>query len=141
MFKSNRWIAGAAFNDYYFAHGLMSFLAHKLIWVAEKDGKRTAVYFLNNSWCNNKAEPVAVEIDDDTKFSLWHPVFSTVADIELWRAFMMDYKIVQPLKQAYREVYLLTDAEINTITYSNRMAAHILKQHQFNSLAKTRGWK
>lgn len=50
-------------------------------------------------------------------------------------------KIVQPLKQAFREVYLLTDAEINTRTYSNRMAAHILKQHQFNSLAKTRGWK
>lgn len=38
-------------------------------------------------------------------------------------------------------MYLLTDAEINTVSYSNRMAAHILKQHQFNSLAKIRGWK
>lgn len=54
---------------------------------------------------------------------------------------MMHHHVIQPLKQAYREVYLLTDAEINTRTYSNRMAAHILKQHQFNSLAKTRGWK
>jgi hypothetical protein len=43
--------------------------------------------------------------------------------------------------RAFREIYLLTDAEINTRVYSNRMAAHILKQHQFNSLAKGRGWK
>src|SRR6202000_3394798 len=50
-------------------------------------------------------------------------------------------EIVQPLKQAFREVYLLTDAERDTRSYSNRMAAHLLKQHQFNSLAKARGWK
>ena len=141
MFKSNRWIAGPAFDEYYFAHGLMSYLAHKLIWTTENNGKRTAVFYLNNTWCNNKGEEVQIEMTEDTLFSLWHPVFSTVAEIELWRAFMMECKIVQPLKQAYREVYLLTDAEINTVTYSNRMAAHILKQHQFNSLAKIRGWK
>jgi len=35
----------------------------------------------------------------------------------------------------------VTEAEVNTRTYSNRMAAHILKQHQFNSLAKLRDWK
>ena len=35
----------------------------------------------------------------------------------------------------------MTDAEVRTKSYSNRMAAHILKQHQFNMLAKTRGWK
>ena len=38
-------------------------------------------------------------------------------------------------------MYILTAAEINTKSYSNRMAAHLLKQHQFNMLAKTRGWK
>ena len=141
MFKSNRWIAGPAFNEYYFAHGLMSYIAHKLIWTIEHKGKRIAVFYLNNTWCTNKGETVEVEMNDDSLFSLWHPVFSTVADVELWRAFMMEHKIVQPLKQAYREVYLLTEAEINTGTYSNRMAAHILKQHQFNSLAKIRGWK
>lgn len=141
MFKSNRWIAGPAFNEYYFAHGLMSYIAHKLIWTIEHKEKRIAVFYLNNTWCTNKGETVEVEMNDDMLFSLWHPVFSTVADVELWRAFMMEHKIVQPLKQAYREVYLLTDAEINTGTYSNRMAAHILKQHQFNSLAKIRGWK
>ncbi len=40
-----------------------------------------------------------------------------------------------------RQVYLLTDAERATGTYSNRFAAHILRQHQFNALAATRGWR
>ena len=45
----------------------------------------------------------------------------------------------QPFKQAHREVYLLTDAERNTRTYSNRFAAHIIRQHQFNALCAARG--
>ena len=36
---------------------------------------------------------------------------------------------------------MLTDAERRTNTYSNRFAAHLLKQHQFNALAALRGWK
>lgn len=73
--------------------------------------------------------------------SLWHPALASTQETTQWRVFLSGQKIQQPLKQAYREVYLLTDAEINTRTYSNRMASHILKQHQFNMLAKTRGWK
>ena len=37
-------------------------------------------------------------------------------------------------------MYLLTDAERNTGTYSNRFAGHILRQHQFHSLTAIRGW-
>src|SRR5262249_7874808 len=37
--------------------------------------------------------------------------------------------------------YLLTDAERRTATYSNRYAAHILRQHQFNALCAARGWR
>ena len=54
---------------------------------------------------------------------------------------MVELEIVQPTKQAYREVYLLTDAERNTRTYSNRMAAHMLKQHQMATLMAARGWR
>lgn len=53
----------------------------------------------------------------------------------------MQLELKQLIKQAYREIYLLTDAEVQTKVYSNRMAAHLLKQHQFNSLAKLRGWR
>jgi hypothetical protein len=38
-------------------------------------------------------------------------------------------------------VYLLTDAGLQTETYSNRFAAHILRQHQFEALAQQTGWR
>ena len=49
--------------------------------------------------------------------------------------------MTQPFKQAHREVYLLAEAERSSEIYSNRFAAHILRQSQFRALAKTRGWK
>jgi hypothetical protein len=49
--------------------------------------------------------------------------------------------ITQPFKQAHREIYLLTDAERTTETYSNRFAAHVLRQHQFKALCDQRGWR
>jgi hypothetical protein len=48
--------------------------------------------------------------------------------------------VTQPFKQAHREVYVLTDAERQTKTYSNRFAAHILRQHQLAALCQSRGW-
>lgn len=42
---------------------------------------------------------------------------------------------------AHREIYVLTDAERTTRVYSNRFAAHIVRQHQFNALCAARGWK
>jgi hypothetical protein len=48
--------------------------------------------------------------------------------------------VVQPFKQAYRELYVLTEAERTSGTYSNRFAAHILRQHQFKRLCDERGW-
>ena len=43
-----------------------------------------------------------------------------------WRTFLLDRRIRQPFKQAFREIYILTPAEVETGTYSNRFAAHIL---------------
>ena len=40
-----------------------------------------------------------------------------------------------------QEVYLLTGAEQTTGVYSNRFAAHIIRQHQFNALCVARGWR
>ncbi len=49
--------------------------------------------------------------------------------------------MVQPFKQAHREIYILTDAECQTGTYTNRFAAHILRQHQFAAIAQVCGWQ
>ncbi len=54
-------------------------------------------------------------------------------EVLAWRDRLAELELCQPFKQAHREVYLLTDAERTTRTYSNRFAAHVLKQHQFNA--------
>jgi len=139
MFKVIRTLNWTHFQEYYFNHGLVSFIARKIIWTFEKQGQKTDFLYIEGQWLNYKNEKI--EPDDTYTISLWHPSSASVHEIRKWREFLIEKKIQQPLKQAFREVYILTDAEINTRTYSNRMAAHLLRQHQFNSLAKMRGWK
>ncbi len=62
-------------------------------------------------------------------------------EVLAWRSWLEKHEIVQPFKQAHREIYIVTDAERQTQVYSNRFAAQILKQHQFNALGVARGWK
>ncbi len=139
MFREGRQMTGAAFEKYYLQHGLMSYLAKRLIWNFITEDKTVAAIRMNEHWVNAKNE--IVDSSKAAYISLWHPVHATVEEIKEWRDFFVFHELQQPLKQAYREVYLLTDAEVNTRSYSNRMAAHLLRQHQFNSLAKARGWR
>lgn len=140
MLKVERSFTWQQFNSLYLYHGLMGSLARKLIWTFEHEGIIATAIYQNNTWVNPTGE-LPFEPNDSTVIKLWHPAFASITAIQDWRLWLIDQQITQPIKQAFREVYLLTDAELNTRTYSNRMAAHILKQHQFNSLAKLRGWR
>lgn len=77
----------------------------------------------------------------ETTVSLWHPIEADAEPVLEWRRRLAALDVVQPFKQAHREVYLLTDAERATEIYSNRFAAHILRQHQMNALCRARGWR
>jgi len=129
------------FAQYYVQHGLLSLLARPLIWRLHRpDGTFQDALYLADTWQDAHGQPVLAP-DADTHVQLWHPVLAPAAEVLAWRELLEKHQIRQPLKQAFREVYLLTPPEERTATYSNRMAAHILKQHQFNSLAKLRGWR
>ncbi|MGY0216460.1 DUF4132 domain-containing protein [Endozoicomonadaceae bacterium StTr2] len=128
---------GRSLGDFerdYLNHGLISTLARKLIWMLDD----TPALFYDNGW--QDVQGASLSPDKQTQVRLWHPVFSSSEQIMAWRDRLEVLEIRQPLKQAYREVYPLTDAEVTTRVYSNRMAAHILKQYQFNALATLRGW-
>jgi hypothetical protein len=71
---------------------------------------------------------------------LWHPVHASTAQVRQWRDYLASAGSAQPFKQAFREVYLLTAAELETRVYSNRFAAHILRYNQAYALVKERGW-
>jgi hypothetical protein len=139
MLRSNRTMTLDYFKEKYIQHGLLSFVINKVIFKFSNDTAECLAIYINNQWISINHDPVG--IDQFTTVSLWHPVTSSTNEVKEWRQFLLEGQIQQPFKQAYREIYLLTEAEINTRTYSNRMASHILKQHQYVTLAKGRNWK
>jgi hypothetical protein len=81
-----------------------------------------------------------VGLTDDAMIELWHPLGRPIEEVRAWRERIEALGITQPFKQAHREIYVLTDAERQTETYSNRFASHVLRQHQFAALCRERGW-
>jgi hypothetical protein len=126
-------------QPWYLDHPLVSHFSTRLIWEFEQGGEtRTAIPWQGNlvDWAGH-----AVQFSKHARVRMWHPIRSDVQTILSWRCWLEDHQVRQPFKQAHREVYLLTDAERETETYSNRFASHIVRQHQFASLCRERGWK
>ncbi|HEX9386053.1 MAG TPA: DUF4132 domain-containing protein [Anaerolineales bacterium] len=124
----------------YINHPLIGTIARRLIWKFSKDDEAASAIWFDGRLVGRDGKAVD-RLGDSTTVELWHPIHAE-PDVTLeWRRWLMEHEIRQPFKQAYREIYLLTDAEQNTRTYSNRYAAHILRQHQFNSLCAAKGWK
>lgn len=119
----------------YLNHPFLSRYTSKLIW--HFDDQETGI-LLDNEIVDFNKNPV--DISQFKKVKLWHPIYSEINSVTSWRNFILANELKQPFKQAYREIYIVTDAEIATNNYSNRFAAHILYQHQFAALAKTRDW-
>jgi hypothetical protein len=123
-------------RERYLDHGLVGAIARRLIWtldgvsVIHPDGRLTR---------HDSSPPPSPTPASSVR--LWHPVDADPSEVHAWRRFLEEREITQPFKQAHREVYLLTAAEEQTRTYSNRFAAHILRQHQMAALARARGWR
>lgn len=124
-----------AWRERYLNHPLVGTIARRLIW--RIDG--TPALCLDGTPSDVEGSPLSPGAD--AQVTLWHPVGCTIDEVTAWRRRLEALGVTQPFKQAHREVYLLTDAERRTRTYSNRFAAHILRQHQFNALCGARGWK
>jgi hypothetical protein len=122
-------------RERYLDHPLIGTIARRLLWCV--DG--TPALFRDGTPTDVNGNPIAH--GKTAEIRLWHPVASNVEQITAWRRRLEELEITQPFKQAHRELYLLTDAERNTHTYSNRFAAHVLRQHQFNALCAARGWR
>ncbi|MDW5322654.1 DUF4132 domain-containing protein [Plantactinospora sp. KLBMP9567] len=71
---------------------------------------------------------------------LWHPIRAGVDEVRGWRDLLTERRLRQPLRQAFREVYLLTPAEDQTGDHSLRFAAHVVHYRQLYALLKGRGW-
>lgn len=78
----------------------------------------------------------------DAPVMLAHPYHLYQAEsLAAWQREIVHRRIVQPFKQAFRELYLLTPAEQETYTFSNRFAGHVLDARIAGKLFGTRGWR
>lgn len=134
QFLARRQWAYAAWRERCLDHPLVGTLARRLLWTV---GGLPCGY-ADGELRTLSDTPVIAE--PGAAVELWHPVDRDPAEVVAWRDWLERHAITQPFKQAHREVYLLTGAERGTGTYSNRFAAHILRQHRFHSLAAVRGW-
>jgi hypothetical protein len=122
-------------RERYIDHPLVGTIARRLIWLAGD----TPVLAVDGAVTDMDGKKL--DLPPDHQIRLWHPVERGVAEVLALRKRIESLGIVQPFKQAHREVYLLTDAERRSASYSNRFAAHILRQHQFNALCGARQWR
>jgi hypothetical protein len=129
-----------AWQERYHNQPLVSGLARRLIWHFRQEDKAVLAAWHDGHFVNVEDIPVDW-LSPATRVRLWHPLGSEVATVRAWRGWLERHQVTQPFKQAHREIYILTDAELQTGTYSNRFAGHIIRQHQFAALARERGWK
>lgn len=119
----------------YADHGTLSLLARRIIFQANN-----SISFMptRDGCVDMNGKPI--QISPSASISLWHPLDAKAGETTTWRQNLIDLGIIQPFRQAWRETYLITDAERSTATYSNRFAGQILKQHQMRALAIANGW-
>ena len=127
------------FRTRYLDHPLVGIVARRLVWRFQDDARQA-----DGIWFDGKlvaSDDKSLDwLGDETRVTLWHPSASTADEVLAWRNWLEAHEVRQPFKQAHREIYLVTDAERETAVYSNRFAAHLLRQHQFAALCQQRGW-
>ncbi|MEX1233215.1 MAG: DUF4132 domain-containing protein [Planctomycetaceae bacterium] len=129
-------------NDWrkqYFEHPVAGTIGCRILWKIEQNDDTTIAAFDGESLVDVQGR--TLEVSPTARVSVWHPIGSPADVVLSWREWLLAHEVRQPFKQAHREIYIVTDAERETELYSNRFAAHILKQSQFRALAKTRGWE
>lgn len=115
-------------------HPLARTLVRRLIWEVEAAPGRWATVLPET------AEQLP-DAPDDARVRLWHPLRGAPEEVRAWREVLVDARLRQPFKQAFREIYLLTPAEEETRDYSNRFAAHLVHYRRMFALFRARGWK
>ena len=91
----------------YIDHPLTSLVARKLVWHFTNGERKEQGIFSDRGFINVKDQPITW-LDASTQVQLWHPIGFPSEHIVAWRDFFSRHQIVQPFKQAYREVYIVT---------------------------------
>jgi hypothetical protein len=137
--ESTRLIPFDHWQERYARHPLIGDLSRRLIWQFS-DGDRVQLGAFSDGHLVTVDDRPLDGVSSASTVHLWHPIGDPPDVVMAWRRWLDRHAVVQPFKQAHREIYILTDAERATGDYSNRFAGHIIRQHQFAALCRERGW-
>ncbi|MGE5207101.1 MAG: DUF4132 domain-containing protein [Chlamydiota bacterium] len=126
-------------HQHFIEHPLLGFLGRRLIWVfSNSQGWECSGLWSGKEMCDCEGKPLDLAKAD--KVRLWHPLSSDANEVQQWREQVFAAGARQPFRQAFREFYQITDDERELRAYSNRFAGVLMRQHQFASLCRERGW-
>jgi hypothetical protein len=140
LYRADRTWPFQEWRKRYLDHPLLGHQCRRLIWQFT-EGKRSGAAIWHDGDLVDANSRALAWLKPASSVQLWHPLGVPAESVHAWREWLETNEITQPFKQAHREIYVLTDAELTTRTYSNRFAAHVLRQHQFKALCDARGWK
>jgi hypothetical protein len=140
LFLQERSWCFPEFRSRYLDHPLVGILTRRLIWRFSDGGNIGDGIWLDGQIVDERGQ-ILTWLGAQTQVAPWHPMACGPEQVRAWRDWLDRHQVRQPFKQAHREIYILTDAERVTETYSNRFAAHVIRQHQFSALCQQRGWR
>ena len=142
------WLSGqewaaSAFAERLLGQPVLGWLARRQIWTVADPGGAVRTCLLMEGGAVLAADGnAAAPPDPAAVLSLWHPLHATGHDMVVrWRRTLARLAIAQPIRQAWRETYVVTEAEHETSPDSRRYALRVLHQAQAIELARPRGWE
>jgi hypothetical protein len=135
----------AAWRQQYLDHPVTGRLARGLIWEFRR-GDETVVSGIPQDgparydrWLLTSAGGVA-PLPEDCEARLWHPLSAGPDEVGAWRDLLLGWQIPQPVRQAFREVYVPTAADSHARDCSARLVGHVCRQWEARTLMRRRGW-
>jgi len=121
-------------------NGLVATLSRRLIWrFNTESGALDGIPRADGTILSSDGEVLPLP-GPEASVRLWHPLTERAGAVTAWRERLKASEIRQPFAQAWRASYVVTDAERETRTYSNRFAGHILHQPPLIAILRKRGW-
>jgi hypothetical protein len=118
---------------------LLAPLVSRLIWQFETPERVQLGIPLQNRIIGIDGDELSIE--SGALVRLWHPVESDAGTVRSWRRLLEDRRIVQPFKQAHREVYVPAESDRASGRESNRFTGHVIRQDRFKALCNARDWR
>lgn len=107
-------------------------VSRRLLWLCDQGAREYVLAYSNGGWNSLDGK---VPMLPGSRIQLWHPLGRPAAEIEMAKDWLLASGVVQPFAQVFRECFELSGARPIAVEST------LLKQADFATAAKTRGWK